>query len=50
MAALGRRAAEILLQAIAGRPPDATRLVLPTQLVVRDSTAPPPGHDNDEAK
>jgi DNA-binding LacI/PurR family transcriptional regulator len=42
MAALGRQAAEVLLQAIAGRSPESSRLVLPTRLVVRDSAAPPP--------
>jgi LacI family transcriptional regulator len=40
---LGRRATELLLQAIAGTSPNPWRLVLPTQLVVRDSAAPPPG-------
>jgi DNA-binding LacI/PurR family transcriptional regulator len=39
---LGRRATELLLQAIDGTCPDPGRLVLPTRLVVRDSAAPPP--------
>lgn len=45
MEALGRRAAEMLLQAIKGPYPDPGRIVLPAQLVIRDSTAPPPPAD-----
>jgi LacI family transcriptional regulator len=40
---LGRRGAAMLLQIIAGAPPDPPRVVLPTRLVVRESAAPPAG-------
>lgn len=40
---LGQRAAELLLHRLAGEgPPEPREIVLPTELVVRDSTAPPP--------
>ncbi|MER5915383.1 LacI family DNA-binding transcriptional regulator [Streptomyces sp. NPDC001982] len=41
---MGRRAADILLAALDGTEPDGTssRIVLPTELIVRDSTAPAP--------
>ncbi len=40
--ALGIRAAEVLLGCLAGEPAVAEPCMLPTQLVVRESTAPPP--------
>jgi DNA-binding LacI/PurR family transcriptional regulator len=40
--ALGQRAAELLLQRLAGEgPAEPQEIVLPTELVVRESTAPP---------
>lgn len=38
---IGRTAARLVLERIEGRRHDSARLVLPTQLVVRQSTAPP---------
>jgi DNA-binding LacI/PurR family transcriptional regulator len=40
--AIGRRAVELLIAEIEGRPEPVTSTVLPTRLVVRSSTAPPP--------
>lgn len=40
--ALGQRAAEMVLRVIDGTDPVSGHVVLPTQLVVRDSAAPPP--------
>jgi DNA-binding LacI/PurR family transcriptional regulator len=42
MEELGRRGAEMLLQIVNGTPPEPAHVVLPTRLVVRESTAPPP--------
>jgi LacI family transcriptional regulator len=39
--AMGRRAAELLLAQIAGAEPGPSRVVLPAELIVRSSTAPP---------
>jgi LacI family transcriptional regulator len=42
-AAMGERAARVLVEMIgSGRAPDPSRIVLPEDLVVRESTAPPP--------
>ncbi|WP_231648725.1 substrate-binding domain-containing protein [Saccharothrix sp. NRRL B-16348] len=41
LAAMGRQAGRMLADLIAGHPPAADRVELPTHLVVRDSTAPP---------
>ena len=38
--AMGRRAAELLIDHLQGRPPRERRVVLPTELIVRQSTAP----------
>ncbi len=43
LAAMGRQAGWMLADLIAGRPPAADRVELATDLVVRDSTAPPAG-------
>ena len=43
MEELGRRGAEMLLRIVAGESPEPSHVVLPTTLVVRESTAPPPG-------
>ncbi len=41
-AALGRAAAERLLRRLAGEPDDGDDLILPVELILRASTAPPP--------
>lgn len=41
--ALGQRAAELLLDRLAGQEPPADVVTLDTALVIRDSTGPPPG-------
>ena len=40
---MGQRAAEMLIRWVEGTPPAPRWLVLPTRLVVRESSAPPPG-------
>jgi LacI family transcriptional regulator len=40
---LGRQGASMLLQIVAGAAPPTSRVLLPTQLIVRESAAPPPG-------
>ncbi|WP_030661721.1 LacI family DNA-binding transcriptional regulator [Streptomyces cellulosae] len=44
LAEIGRAALRTLLRLAAGQSLDSHRVELATQLVVRDSTAPPPGH------
>jgi LacI family transcriptional regulator len=39
---LGQRAAELLLRHIKGNVPEVEEVVIPTTLVIRGSTAPPP--------
>ncbi|MDX3128583.1 substrate-binding domain-containing protein [Streptomyces europaeiscabiei] len=43
-AEIGRAALRALLRLVAGEPLDSHRVELATQLIVRASTAPPPGH------
>jgi LacI family transcriptional regulator len=46
LAEMGRTAAEMLAMMIDGREPHSRQVELATELVVRSSTAPPPGTDN----
>ncbi|KAB7632550.1 LacI family transcriptional regulator, partial [Verminephrobacter sp. Larva24] len=41
MEGIGRAAVSTLLSQIAGLAPDSARVTLPTELIVRQSTAPP---------
>lgn len=50
LAAMGRRAAEMLIGWVEGAEPVPSRVVLPTRLVVRESSGPPPAARFDDGR